>query len=257
MLTLYKYKKLFYLIIFFISGISLNSCTLPTVPWTGASIEADKLEVKNLPPPKEDAADYNLWENRIYRSRGKLPENINQNEGSLWESGASWGDIFRDKKARFKGDILQINNLNSTNRNNTTESEDNKLNEEISNIESKIQTIVAEVSGVMPNGNLILYGRKITLQSNNQVRFVTTVRGYARVSDINGNNIIDASKIYNLDFQTTKGLKKSSLVDFYETQKNPSLTVANTTSTNQQNDKAILSDNEQTDVRVGTQRTNN
>ncbi|MBL0690763.1 MAG: hypothetical protein JJV97_00305 [SAR324 cluster bacterium] len=215
---LFQINKLTFLCL---SVILLISCTPPRVAWNKRKPTISPVETKKPPSKKELAAkinpSYDIWENRYYRPRASLPKNPYQNEGSLWSSNESWGSLFRDNRARFKGDLVLIKNIASLLVTKLSTGEITGLAKEIDAVQSHIEQMSGEVSKVLPNGVLALYAQKINFKDNASIRYVTTLKGYARLSDITASNEIDAARLVRTEFKTIKGYKINSLNNLEET----------------------------------------
>lgn len=70
-----------------------------------------------------------------------------------------------------------------------------EIEQEQNDILRSIDTISAEVIKVLPNGNMIVRGRRVDNRQRNQIRYVTTVVGILRPADIDDSNIVSAAKL--------------------------------------------------------------
>lgn len=161
-------------------------------------------------------------EKRLRRKRISLRQNLY--EGSLWRYEASFGNILRDHRARFRGDLLTINELGAIV--NAPEPKQAKgeeaapvgdaakaslvleaitlrdeIEEEQNEILRNLDTISARVIRVLADGNMMIKGQKIDYRQRNQVRYITTVTGILRPADVDDSNIVSSTKLANPNVQ--------------------------------------------------------
>ena len=150
--------------------------------------------------------------------RKRISTNRNRYEGSLWRYESSFGNLLRDHRARFRGDLLRINEVNlivsvpppklasegspaggAETANVALEALTlrDSIEEEQNNILRALDALSARVIRVLPDGNMIIKGQKIDYRQRNQVRYITTVTGILRPADVNDSNIVSASKLAN------------------------------------------------------------
>ena len=159
-------------------------------------------------------------EKRLRRKRVSVSRNLY--EGSLWRYESSFGNILRDHRARFRGDLLTISELPSvvnvpepkaeaegetaSDPTNDTQRaslllEAITMRDEIENEQNDIlrtlETISARVTKVLPDGNMLIKGQKIDYRQRNQVRYITTITGVLRPADVDDSNIVSATKLAN------------------------------------------------------------
>ena len=152
---------------------------------------------------------------RVRQPRPKISASQNPYEGSLWQSESSFGNLFRDHRARFRNDLLTITDVaeivavpppreETPAPTNDLERADialevinlrDTLEEEQNEILRALNTISAEVIRVLPNGNMLVRGRKVDYRQQNQVRYVTTVQGILRPADVTDTNVVSATKL--------------------------------------------------------------
>jgi len=176
-------------------------------------------------PPKEIVASelrkkQNVQLNNTSKRllRKKISSRRNLYEGSLWRYESSFGNLLRDHRARFRGDLLNINEVGlisnapppKSNPETNTSGDFEKANvaleamtlrdaieEEQNDILRNLDSISARVISVLPDGNMLIKGQKIDYRQRNQVRYITTVTGVLRPADVNDSNIVSASKLAN------------------------------------------------------------
>jgi len=174
------------------------------------------------PPQEKKPEDYTDIRNRSYRTRTDVPIKSTRYEGSLWQDEASWGNLFRDHRARFRGDLVKIINLNEVisvpkkeeappaatgpaaqGEEAAAEAKKvldavtgmTKAEEEQNDVLGSLRSISAHVQAVLPNGNMVIIGEKVDYRQQNSVRYVTTIKGVIRPSDVNDNNEVPAIKL--------------------------------------------------------------
>lgn len=173
------------------------------------------------PPPEKKAEDYTDIRTRNYRSRSRVPIKQTRYEGSLWKDEASWGNLFRDHRARFRGDLVKIISLNEVISVPKKEEQQPavgaaaagedaaaeaskvldavtgmaKAEEEQNEVLASLRSISAYVQTVLPNGNMVIIGEKVDYRQQNSIRYVTTIKGVIRPSDVNDDNEVPAIKL--------------------------------------------------------------
>ncbi len=176
------------------------------------------------------------------RQQRRRPVNTAANpyEGSLWTHESSFGNLFRDHRARFRGDLLSIRELASIvnvpppkgqpqqaaadaqqagaqtpagQANTVLEAMTlrDQIEEEQNDILRSLDTISARVVRVLSDGNMLVQGQKIDYRQRNQVRYITTVTGVLRPADVDDSNIVSAAKLANPNVQI-KRQQSSTLI---------------------------------------------
>ncbi len=165
---------------------------------------------------KKQNEKLNITSKRFLRKRVSSRRNLY--EGSLWRYESSFGNLLRDHRARFRGDLLNINEVGVivnappsklTTENTPTDGVEkanvaleamtlrDTIEEEQNEILRSLDSISARVIRVLPDGNMLIKGQKIDYRQRNQVRYITTVTGVLRPADVNDSNIVSASKLAN------------------------------------------------------------
>ena len=158
-------------------------------------------------------------EKRLRRKRGSVSRNLY--EGSLWRYESSFGNILRDHRARFRGDLFTISELPSVVNvpepkaeaeaeaaaptNNTQRANllleaitmRDEIEREQNDILRSLETMSARVTKVLPDGNMMIKGQKVDYRQRNQVRYITTITGILRPADVDDSNIVSATKLAN------------------------------------------------------------
>ena len=173
-------------------------------------------EIKKVTAAKRLNEKLKLTAKQLRRKR--ISTEKNRYEGSLWRYESSFGNLLRDHRARFRGDLLSINEmglivnvpppeispegqpaggaetgsvaLEAMTLRDTIEEEQNEI---LRNLDG----ISARVIKVLPDGNMVIKGQKIDYRRRNQVRYITTVTGILRPADVNDSNVVSASKLAN------------------------------------------------------------
>lgn len=196
-----------------------------------------QLDVQAPPPApvvKKPELDYVDLKTHSYRARKPIPNAHNQYEGSLWKDESSWGNLLRDHRARFKGDVVTITGLQSI----ISISDDKpatpapaatagapgtppiaktplsgkeKVEQEQKDVLRKLTTISGRVAKVLPNGNMLIVGEKIDYKQLNTIRYVTKISGIIRPEDVNRENQIAAVKMAKSEVQIKRQMLARSV----------------------------------------------
>ena len=183
------------------------------------------------PPPPPQPIRKQLADNPARRQRqAALNTSRNALEGSLWRSEASFGNLFRDHRARYRGDLLTIQEVDLISNvpppkegggdggqaaapQNEVQAASlalealtlrNAIEEEQNEILRGLNTISARVVRVYPDGNMLVSGQKVDYRQRNQVRYVTTVQGVLRPADVSGENLVSATKLVNPEIKVRR-----------------------------------------------------
>ena len=183
------------------------------------------------PPPPPQPIRKQLADNPARRQRQPaLNTRRNALEGALWRSEASFGNLFRDHRARYRGDLLTIQEVDLISNvpppkegggdggqaaapQNEVQAASlalealtlrNAIEEEQNEILRGLNTISARVVRVYPDGNMLVSGQKVDYRQRNQVRYVTTVQGVLRPADVSGENLVSATKLVNPEIKVRR-----------------------------------------------------
>lgn len=164
--------------------------------------------------------------------RPMLNARANAYEGSIWRDEASFGNLFRDHRARYRHDLLTINEVAKivtvpppkeappdkakTDQEKATAvlesiSLRDTLEEEQNSILRALDTISAEVVAVQANGNMVIRGQKIDNRQNNQIRYVTVVTGILRPKDVTESNVVSATKLVYPEVKVSRQIQGNLL----------------------------------------------
>lgn len=186
----------------------------------------NQVEMPSLEPPAKNTGSDSLEELKkdSYRARSAIPVNRGRYEGSLWKDEASWGNLLRDHRARFRGDLVKITNLDDVITVSKPEEPQqpviqtplaaageeeaaqatqaleaitgmSQAEKEQNEVLGSLRSISAYVQSVMPNGNMVIVGEKVDYRQQNSVRYVTTVKGIIRPADVTEANEVPALKL--------------------------------------------------------------
>ena len=183
--------------------------------------------------------------NRKGRFRTRPPINTTRNlyEGSLWQGANSWGNLMRDHRARYRGDLLTISDVvkiinvpearvdqlkpqePAQAQPEQTEEVDpviaylqqqqkkrEMIEREQNEILRAIESIEVEVVRVLPNGNLLVKGvHPPIFRDRNRVKYVVSLQGIVRPSDVDDKNTIPAPKLSKADYKIRRLVRRTAL----------------------------------------------
>ncbi len=171
---------------------------------------------RDTPPAQKPVVSQSPVKRAKYQRRPRISTKRNLYEGSLWRDESSFGNLLRDHRARFRHDLLTVSEVAAIvtvpppkeTAEQAPQSDLEKANvalealtlrdtleEEQNEILRSLDTISAEVIRVLPNGNMVVRGRKVDHRQRNQVRYVTTVQGILRPADVTDSNVVSATKL--------------------------------------------------------------
>ena len=183
------------------------------------------------------------------------PINTTRNlyEGSLWRGAASWGNLLRDHRARFRGDLMTVVDLQKIinvpeakpeNQVQTLqqqqqqqlqqqqqqqvqqegeadpilaflrrqESRRQEIDQEQNEILRSIGSIEVEVVRVLSNGNLLVRGvHPPIFRERNRVKYVVTLSGIVRPSDVDETNNVNAIKLSKAEYKIRRLVRRDSV----------------------------------------------
>ena len=179
------------------------------------------------------------------RFREKPPVRTTRNlyEGGLWRGAASWGNLMRDHRARFRGDLLTIRDLGRVI--NVPEpavemiseadqpqepvegpkitfldpvlrflEEQRKRRAEVereqNDILRSIEQVEVEVVRVLPNGNLLVRGNHPPIfRDQNRVKYLFSIKGIVRPSDVDDDNSLTSPKLSKAEYRIRRLVKRT------------------------------------------------
>lgn len=188
------------------------------------------------------------------RLRTRPPVNTTRNlyEGSLWRGAASWGNLMRDHRARYPGDLLTVTEMgkiikvpdqkpaagtpgapgapgqpaqpaaaaqgNQGKPSNLDpiiaflkeqEERQAQIEKEQNEILAAIDTVEVEVVRTLPNGNMMVRGTHPPIfRDRNRVKYIVTLRGIVRPSDVDDKNNIPAPKLSKAEYKIRRLVKR-------------------------------------------------
>lgn len=184
---------------------------------------------------------------RESRFRTRPPINTNRNlyEGSLWRGAASWGNLMRDHRARYRGDLLTVTEVTKIinvpepvqqNLEQQAQQEQEQQQQqqqqvdpiiaflraeakrreavelEQNDILRSITTVEVEVVRVLPNGNMFVRGvHPPIFRNRGRVKYVVSLQGIVRPSDVDDRNQIPAPRLSKADYKIRRLVRRSIL----------------------------------------------
>lgn len=223
----FKFSLIWTVLLFLLSGCADKQVDIPRLQ---PSAEQQRIEHKD--DLKEQA----------YRARSPIPLKENRYEGSLWEDEASWGNLLRDHRARFRGDLVKITKLQEVislpeikeqpppqpltplAEEGEEEAEQakkvveavtgvSKAEREQREVLASLDSISAYVQSVLPNGNMVIVGEKVDYRQQNTIRYVTTIKGIIRPADVNEDNEIPAVKLARFEPKIKRQMLAKNLLN--------------------------------------------
>ena len=162
-------------------------------------------------------------------ARKSMPDDDFRTTGSLWDPNGRMSDLTTDTKARFVGDLVTINIIESTSSSqqesaqtsrafsassslaallgttnaraqnlfspNSTQSLNGKGQTALAT--SLTTTLAASVTEVLPNGNLVIEARRDVLVTNQKETMI--LRGIIRREDLSPTNVVASTAISHLE----------------------------------------------------------
>jgi hypothetical protein len=175
--------------------------------------------------------------------RLRPPINTTRNlyEGSLWRGAASWGNLLRDHRARYRGDLLTASELQKIvkvpepppaqeapappEEDRPREAIDpvleflrlqeerrEAIEREQNEILRALDTIEVEVVRVLPNGNMFVRGvHPPIFRDSNRVKYLVTLQGIVRPSDVDENNAVLATRISKAELNVRRFVRREDV----------------------------------------------
>jgi flagellar basal body L-ring protein FlgH len=218
-------------------------------------------------PPQDPQAQRNVAAAQAAeRAPQRPPINTSHNlyEGSLWRGASSWGNLLRDHRARYKGDLLTVSDLQkiikvpeikpeqkllpgqaapavqpgaqpggpspvqqaaqAVNQAEaavidpvlaflrTQEKRRQEIEREQNEILRSIESIEVEVVRVLPNGNLLVRGvHPPIFRDGDRVKYVVTLQGIVRPSDVDENNNVLSTRISKADVKIRRFVRRDTV----------------------------------------------
>ena len=191
------------------------------------------------------------------RMRARPPVRTTRNlyEGSLWRGAASWGNLMRDHRARYRGDLLTVREVariikvpeptpetpaptpvalqqqQGQNQNQEAQAQPQqredpvlaylrelekrrkRVEQEQNDILRSIESIEVQVYRVLPNGNLLVRGNHPPIfRDQNRVKYLVSLQGVVRPSDVDDNNSIPAPKLNRAEYKIRRLVRRAAAV---------------------------------------------
>lgn len=177
-----------------------------------------------------------------YKNRPPINTSRNRYEGSLWQGAASWGNLLRDHRARYTGDLLTVDEMakiikvpdpvpDKPQAEEVVADEKKKvridpvlaflreqqdrreaIDREQNEILRSIDSMEVQVVRLLSNGNMLVQGvHPPIFRDQNRVKYIVTLKGIAQPSDVDNNNTISASKISRAEYKIRRLVKRSTL----------------------------------------------
>ncbi len=212
--------------------------------------------IQPTPAPAQQA-EQDLTNTARLRTRPPVNTTRNLYEGSLWRGAASWGNLMRDHRARYPGDLLTVTEMGKIIKvpeqgpgqpgqpgqpaapgqpaqaaapaaaaagqapKSTVdpiiaflkeqEERQAQIEKEQNEILRSIDTVEVEVVRTLPNGNLIVRGvHPPIFRDRNRVKYIITLRGIVRPSDVDDKNTIPAPKLSKAEYKIRRLVKRTN-----------------------------------------------
>ena len=179
-----------------------------------------------------------------YKARPPINTADNRYEGSLWLGAASWGNLLRDHRARYTGDLLTVTEMGKIIKvpepvvekpqaeQAAKEGETKKktsidpvlaflreqqkrreaIDREQNDILRSIESMEVQVARVLSNGNMFVQGvHPPIFRDQNRVKYIVSLRGVVQPSDVDNNNQITSSKLSRAEYKIRRLVKSTSL----------------------------------------------
>lgn len=194
-------------------------------------------------PTPAPQAEQDLLNTARLRTRPPVNTTRNLYEGSLWRGAASWGNLMRDHRARYPGDLLTVTEMGKIIKVpdqkprpaepgapaqqqqqqqapkgavdpilaflKEQEERQAQIEKEQNEILTSIETVEVEVVRTLPNGNLVVRGvHPPIFRDRNQVKYIVSLRGIVRPSDVDDKNTIPAPKLSKAEYKIRRLVKR-------------------------------------------------
>ena len=187
------------------------------------------------------------------RRRLRPPINTTRNlyEGSVLRGAASWGNLLRDHRARFRGDLLtvvdlqkiikvpevkpetQVQTLQNQQQQQQQQQEEEQqaqaaeadpilaflqrqekrlelIDKEQNEILRSINSVEMQVVRVLSNGNMLVRGvHPPIFRDRNRVKYIVSISGVVRPSDVDDTNNINAIKLSKAEYKIRRLVRRN------------------------------------------------
>ena len=226
-----------------LAGLALLTLALAACTF-GVANEPVQLPPQDEPPPRAALREKSALQPPINTSR-------NLYEGSLWKGAASWGNLLRDHRARYRGDLLTVAELQKIIKVPEVKPEQQAagqqgqqaqqgqagqeaqpseaidpvlaflraqekrreaIEKEQNEILRAIDSIEVEVIRVLPNGNMLVRGvHPPIFRDQNRVKYVVTFQGLTRPTDVDENNNVLSTRVSKAEIKIRRFVRREEL----------------------------------------------
>ena len=190
-------------------------------------------------PANGNGQHHELSQEARFRTRPPINTRRNLYEGSLWRGASSWGNLMRDHRARYRGDLLTVTDMpkiinvpepvqeNLEQQPQPEQEQQQRVDPVIAFLRAEakrrqrieleqneilrsINTIEVEVARVLPNGNMLVRGfHPPIFRDRGQVKYVVSLQGIVRPSDVDDKNQIPAPRLSKADYKIRRLVRRS------------------------------------------------
>lgn len=190
-------------------------------------------------PVNGNGKNHELSREQRFRARPPINTRRNLYEGSLWRGAASWGNLMRDHRARYRGDLLTVTDMpkiinvpepvqeNLEQQQQPEQEQQQQVDPVIAFLRAEakrresieleqneilrsVNTIEVEVARVLPNGNLLVRGfHPPIFRDQGRVKYVVSLQGIVRPSDVDDKNQIPAPRLSKADYKIRRLVRRS------------------------------------------------
>ncbi len=193
---------------------------------------------------KPQAATSELPIRERYKTKPPINTSSNRYEGSLWLGDASWGNLLRDHRARYVGDLLTVTEMSKIIKVPTAPAaekakvetpapeekkpkspldpvlaflrEQQKLREAIDREQNEIlrsiDSMEVQVARLLSNGNMVVQGvHPPIFRDQNRIKYIVSLRGIVQPSDVDNNNTIASSKLSRAEYKIRRLVRRQSV----------------------------------------------
>jgi flagellar basal body L-ring protein FlgH len=209
-------------------------------------------------PAPAQQTDQELLSTSRLRTRPPVNTTRNLYEGSLWRGASSWGNLMRDHRARYPGDLLTVTEMGKIIKVpdgrpaqgaqpgqpgapgqpaaaapaagaqagtqapksgvdpiiaflKEQEEKQQLIEKEQNEILAAIDTVEVEVVRTLPNGNMMVRGvHPPIFRDRNRVKYIVTLKGIVRPSDVDDKNTIPAPKLSKAEYKIRRLVKRAT-----------------------------------------------
>jgi flagellar basal body L-ring protein FlgH len=196
--------------------------------------------------PQENEAQQQAAQLRQRRLKPPINTSRNLYEGSLWRGASSWGNLLRDHRARYRGDLLTVVEMQKIIKVPEVKPEQQagqpqqpeqaaaaqpqeaidpilaflreqekkreEIDKEQNEILRSIDSVEVEVVRVLSNGNMMVRGvHPPIFRDQNRVKYIVTLSGLVRPSDVDENNNMLSTKLSKAEYKVHRLVRRADL----------------------------------------------